>query len=106
MNIEELREYCISKENVEECFPFDDETLVFKVNSKIFALIALEKPLNITLKCDPELSRELREKYPGITPAYHMNKNHWNTLHLANYLPVKLIFELIDHSYMLVSKKR
>lgn len=103
MNVEDLREYCLSKQNSTECFPFDEETLVFKVNGKMFALIALEKPVNITLKCLPEKSIELREQFSGITKAYHMNKTHWISLDLTSYIPKELVYELIDLSYSLVA---
>jgi len=103
MNIEELRELCISKKGVTEEFPFDESTLVFKVMGKMFALVALERlPLQCNLKCDPERAVELREEYDGfIIPGYHMSKTHWNTL-FVEQLPPKLIIELIDHSYDLV----
>jgi predicted DNA-binding protein (MmcQ/YjbR family) len=103
MNVEELRELCISKKGVTEEFPFDESTLVFKVMGKMFALVALERlPLQCNLKCDPERAVELREQYDGvIIPGYHMSKTHWNTLFIEQ-LPPKLIIELIDHSYDLV----
>lgn len=104
MNVEELRELCISKKGVTEEFPFDESTLVFKVMGKMFALVALERlPLQCNLKCDPERAVELREEYDGvIIPGYHMSKKHWNTL-FVEQLPPKLIIELIDHSYDLVA---
>lgn len=103
MNVEELRELCISKKGVTEEFPFDESTLVFKVMGKMFALVALERlPLQCNLKCDPERAVELREQYDGvIIPGHHMSKTHWNTLFIEQ-LPPKLIIELIDHSYDLV----
>jgi len=106
MNIEEFRTYCISKKGVTEEFPFDEQTLVFKVLGKMFALSGLEhQPPKINLKCDPERSIELREEYDGlIYGGYHMSKKHWNTLEI-NSLPHQLIFELIDHSYDLVVAK-
>jgi len=104
MNIEEFREYCISKKGVTESFPFGEQTLVFKVMDKIFALTGLDKhPATTNLKCDPEKAIELREEYDGlIIPGYHMNKKHWNTVELEKNLPSYLIIELIDHSYNLV----
>ncbi len=75
MNIEILREYCIAKEDTEECFPFDEETLVFKVNGKMYALVSLSGDFSVNLKCDPERAIALREKYSAITPGYHMNKS-------------------------------
>lgn len=103
MNVEELRNYCLAKKGTEETFPFDSETLVFKVMGKMYALIPLERvPPQCNLKCDPERAIELREEYDGvITPGYHMSKKHWNTLFLEN-LPPKIIVELVDHSYDLV----
>ncbi|MCP4976814.1 MAG: MmcQ/YjbR family DNA-binding protein [Maribacter sp.] len=106
MNIEAFREYCISKKGITEEFPFDEQTLVFKVMGKMFALVALERiPSQVNLKCDPERSIELREEYDGeIIPGFHMSKLHWNTVFLGN-LPPKLIMELVDHSYDLVVSK-
>ncbi|AEM70783.1 hypothetical protein Murru_1743 [Allomuricauda ruestringensis DSM 13258] len=103
MNVEELRELCVSKKGVTEEFPFDESTLVFKVMGKMFALVPLERlPAQCNLKCDPERAEELREEYDGnITPGYHMSKTHWNTLFLEQ-LPPQLIKDLIDHSYNLV----
>jgi predicted DNA-binding protein (MmcQ/YjbR family) len=105
MNIESLREYCISKLDVTESFPFDDETLVFKAGGKIFALVNLDGDLSINLKCDPSGALELREKYPSVTPGYHMNKKHWNTVMLDGTIPDKEVFSWIDHSYNLVMKR-
>ena len=105
MNIETIREYCITKKEVSESFPFDESTLVFKVFDKMFALLSLEGDSNLNLKCDPEWAVELREKYSFITPGYHMNKQHWNSIDLAETGSEKLIFEMIDHSYQLVVNK-
>jgi predicted DNA-binding protein (MmcQ/YjbR family) len=102
MNVEELRDYCLSKKGAEECFPFDDVTLVVKVGGKMFALINLDGELSINLKCDPDKAQELRETYNSITPGYHMNKKLWNTVFIDNTISNKLIKELIDHSYTLV----
>lgn len=106
MNIEEFRTYCLSKRGVTESFPFGEETLVFKVMDKIFALAGLDAhPANANLKCDPEKAIELREEYDGlIYPGYHMNKKHWNTVEIEGNLPPALIVELVDHSYDLVVK--
>lgn len=106
MNIESLREYCISKPEAEECFPFGEDTLVFKRKGKIFALVNLEGDLGINLKCDPSFALELREKYPSVTPGYHMNKKHWNTINIDGSIPDNEIFSWIDHSYDLVKGKR
>lgn len=103
MNVEALRQYCLSKKGAGEEFPFDQETLVFKVLGKMFALVSLETvPLQVSLKCDPARALVLREEYDGlITGAYHMNKKHWNSLQVESLPPV-LVEELIDHSYELV----
>lgn len=105
MNIESLREYCIAKTSVTESLPFGDDTLVFKANGKIFALVNLDGDLSINLKCDPSLAIELRERYTSVTPGYHMNKKHWNTIFCDGTVPDKEIFSWIDHSYELASRK-
>ncbi len=104
MNIEELRDYCISKSGVSESFPFDETTLVFKVMGKMFALTDLESELTVNLKCDPELAAQLRAEYSFVTPGYHMNKTHWNTVIIDERLSDKLLQSWIDHSYELVVK--
>jgi predicted DNA-binding protein (MmcQ/YjbR family) len=104
MNIEKIREYCISKKGVTEEFPFDEVTLVFKVAGKMFALTNLDGDLSINLKCDPETAIELREKYPSVTPGYHMSKIHWNSISIDGSIPDKLILSWIDHSYDCVVK--
>lgn len=105
MNIEELRAYCVSLGSVSEHFPFDQVTLVFKVNQKMFALIPLDNPiLQISLKCDPERAIELRETHESIIPAWHFNKKHWNTVVLGPDITKQLLTELIQHSYDLVVK--
>lgn len=105
MNIESLREYCLSKKGATESFPFDDVTLVFKVCDKMFALTGLDQKLSINLKCDPEKAIELREKYSFVIPGYHMNKTYWNTVLIDNTVPDHLIREWIDNSYKEVVKK-
>ena len=102
MNIETLREYCISKADVTEGFPFGEETLVFKIKGKIFALVNLDGDLSVNLKCDPSFAIELREKHKSVSPGYHMNKKHWNTVLLDGSIPDMEIFSWIDHSYNLV----
>ena len=102
MNLDTIREYCLKKKGVTEGFPFDEETLVFKVMGKIFALTNLNPPYFLNLKCDPERAIELREENQDIKPGYHMNKKHWNTLDLEGRLKINLIKELIDHSYDMV----
>ncbi|MCF8225841.1 MAG: MmcQ/YjbR family DNA-binding protein [Bacteroidales bacterium] len=103
MNIEEIREYCLSKPGVTEGFPFNDTALVFKVMNKMFAVLDLsEEERGITLKCDPLKAIELREHHPGVTPAWHFNKQHWNTVVVQNIPSRQMVFEWIDHSYELV----
>ena len=107
MNAEEIRTYTLSKEFVEEGFPFGEQTLVFKVNGKIFLLLSLtSQPLQFNAKCDPEKAIELREQYSCIIPGYHMNKKHWNTIIIDNTLSNKQLKELISHSYGLVYKPK
>lgn len=103
MNIEELREYCLSLKGTTECLPFDDVTLVLKVQGKMFALIPLDNPeTQIALKCDPEKAIALREAYSAIVPAWHFNKKHWNTVFIQPQISKDLLCELILHSYELV----
>lgn len=103
MNIESFREYCLRKNGVTEEFPFGEDTLVFKVAGKIFALTDLVKvPFKVNLKCDPELAVELREKYDCVQPGYHMNKKHWNTVTIDGSIPVSELKGMIDNSYNLV----
>ncbi|MEQ8471011.1 MAG: MmcQ/YjbR family DNA-binding protein [Marinoscillum sp.] len=103
MNIEEYRDYCIAKPGVTEHFPFDENTLVFKVMNKMFALADVEEFVSINLKCDPERAVELRETHEGtVLPGYHMNKHHWNTVVVEGSLNTNELKELIDHSYELI----
>lgn len=106
MHIEELRAYCLNKKGVTEEFPFDKDTLVFKVMGKMFALSGLEHvPAKVNLKCDPDRALELRATYDGvITPGYHMSKKHWNTIEISAIAP-GILTSLIDHSYELVVSK-
>ncbi|MES2371717.1 MAG: MmcQ/YjbR family DNA-binding protein [Bacteroidota bacterium] len=108
MNIEQLQEYCLQKPDVEETLPFGPDTLVYKVNGKIFLLTGLEShPLQFNVKCDPDRAIELREEYPEhVLPGYHMNKKHWNTIIADGTIPQKMIREFIDHSYDLVRGKK
>lgn len=108
MNIQNFYDYCLAKKGVTEHFPFDEDTLVFKVGGKMFALSSLSqweigKP-SINLKCDPERALELRSQYDGINAGYHMSKVHWNTVAVNNDVEPALLRELIDHSYDLVLK--
>lgn len=105
MNIEELRIYCLQLPGTSEEFPFDEETLVFKVSGKIFLLSDIHsKPLRFNAKCDPEKAIILREEYDCIIPGYHMNKKHWNTVICDGRLSEKKIQGLINDSYNLVVK--
>jgi predicted DNA-binding protein (MmcQ/YjbR family) len=102
MEFGEFRDYCLKKPFVTESFPFDSSTMVFKVAGKMFALADIDQFTGINLKADPERSADLRERFSGISPGYHMNKTHWNTVSVMNDVPDKLILELTDHSYDLV----
>lgn len=105
MNIEEIREYCLSKKGVTEEFPFDDTSLVFKVAGKMFALLDLsEDGRGLSLKCEPSLALELRERYVDVTPAYHFNKKHWNGINIEGNISDSNIKSWIDHSYNIVAE--
>ncbi|WP_413999963.1 MmcQ/YjbR family DNA-binding protein [Flavobacterium sp. W1B] len=108
MNLETYYEYCLSKKGVTEHFPFDEDTLVFKVGAKMFALSSLDKwekgQPAVNLKCDPDRSAELRAEYDDINAGFHMSKMHWNTVSINRDVPDGLIQKLIDHSYDLVFK--
>lgn len=104
MDIEDVREYCLSLRGAEESFPFDDDTLVFKVQGRIFACLSLQRPDWLILKCDADYAIELRDRYSAIEPAFHFNKKYWNQ-HLLPALEGSLIRSLIDHSYAEVLKK-
>ena len=106
MNIEQFRNYCLTKKGVTESLPFDDKTLVFKVLNKMFALTSLvPEEFRVNLKCDPEKAIELRETYQNITAGYHMSKKHWNTVIVDRSISDKLFIELVNHSYDLVVSK-
>jgi predicted DNA-binding protein (MmcQ/YjbR family) len=105
MNVEILKTYCNSKKSSTSDFPFDSETLVYRVGSKMFALIRLNtNPLQVNLKCEPYMAQCLRFDYPSIIPGYHMNKKYWNTITLDGSLPQEFIEHLIDVSYDIVFK--
>lgn len=104
MDIETVREYCLSKRAATEEFPFDDTTLVFKVADKMFACMPLEKADMLILKCDAEYALELREEHSAIEPAWHFNKKYWNQLRISE-LEEGLLKRLIDHSYDEVIRK-
>lgn len=108
MNLETYYEYCLTKKGVTEHFPFDADTLVFKVGGKMFALSSLSQwekgQPSVNLKCDPERAEELRAEYDAIQPGFHMSKIHWNTIAVNESVSDALVKELIDHSYELVLK--
>jgi len=109
MNIETLREYCLSKRGVEESLPFGPDTLVYRVNRKIFLITGLDRrPLQFNVKCDPEkaIELELREEYACVQPGWHMNKKHWNTIIIDGSVSSKQLKEGIDWSYDLVAGKK
>ncbi len=107
MNIETIRDYCLSKPGAEETLPFGPDVVVFKVNNKLFLLLPLDKEqLQFNVKCNPDLALELREQYSCVLPGWHMNKKHWNTIVVDGSASSKLILEWIDHSYNLVNKKK
>lgn len=101
--LEEVRSYALARKGTSEDFPFDETTLVIRVDRKMFVLISTEVfPLRINLKCDPERAVELRESFGAVVPGYHQNKRHWNTVILDGSLAPALIAEMIDESYRLV----
>lgn len=103
MNIESFRTYCLGKKGVTEEFPFGEETLVFKVMGKMFALTNVLNFSSVNLKCDPEEGAELREKYASVIPGYHMNKKHWITVLMDGSIADKQLKQWIDRSYDLVA---
>jgi predicted DNA-binding protein (MmcQ/YjbR family) len=103
MDLESFREYCLSKRAATEDTPFGEDTLVFKVGGKMFALASLDEvPARANLKCDPDLALELRDRYEEVQPGYHMSKKHWNTVQLEGAIPPVEIRQMIDRSYDLV----
>jgi predicted DNA-binding protein (MmcQ/YjbR family) len=104
MNIEQFREFCLEKPNTSEDFPFGPQTLVLRVNGKIFALTGLDaEGFSVNLKCNPDQAIQLRERFPEVQPGYHMNKKHWNTVAFDGGLNDSLLLALVEHSYELVS---
>ena len=103
MDPAELRRWCLAHSGAVEDFPFGPEHSVFKVGGKMFALSTLERtPLEVSVKCEPELALQLRDTYTAIRPGYHLNKRHWNTITLDGSLSDQLVLELIADSYDLV----
>jgi predicted DNA-binding protein (MmcQ/YjbR family) len=106
MTPDALKAACLGLNGAVETFPFTAETSVFKVGGKIFAISALDAdPLSVSLKCDPELALELRTAHPEVTPGWHLNKRHWNTVRLDGTLPAGLVREMIEDSYDLIVAK-
>ena len=104
MNIEDARIYCLSKMNATEDFPFDETTLAFRVENKIFAIVDLVNTKWFCVKCNADYAIELRDRYQQIQPAWHMNKRYWNQLDIAA-LDDEFFFSLVDHSYEEVIRK-
>lgn len=104
MNIEELRDFCLSLPGTEETMPFDDVTLVFKVMGKMFALASLNaQPLRVNLKCDPDRALELREQYSSVIPGYHMSKKHWNTVIIDGEVSDAELLQWVSDSYRMIA---
>jgi len=104
MDHKTVEEYILSMPNARLDYPFGKDVAVYKVEDKMFALISEGKtPVNISLKCDPELAKVLRDKYETVLPGYHLNKKHWNTIILTGQLPWEDVQDLIRHSYQLVT---
>ena len=98
-----MRRWCLAQTGAVEDFPFGPEHSVFKVAGKMFALSALERtPLEVSVKCEPELAEALRRSYRAIRPGYHLNKRHWNTITLDGSLSDQLVCDLVEDSYDLV----
>jgi predicted DNA-binding protein (MmcQ/YjbR family) len=103
MTLEAFRDYCLAKPLTTEELPFGPDTLVFKVGGKMFALVGLdEEDFSVNLKCDPELATQLREEFDYVSPGYHMNKQHWNTVLVSNGASTRQLQEWTNHSYQLV----
>lgn len=104
MNRLMLRDYCLAKAGTTAEFPFGPDAEVFKVIGKMFALVPVDAPLSISLKCDPALAEILRQTYPAVIPGYHLSKKHWNTVFVDGSVPEDEVLEMIDQSYNLVVK--
>lgn len=102
MDIVDFRAYCLSLPEVEECLPFDDVTLVFKVAGRMFAVVGLDNPIGFVVKCDPERVIALRDQYPQVLPAFHFNKKHWNSIRFVGAMSDEELRREIRHSYLLV----
>lgn len=106
MRLATVQDHCLKKKGrITEEFPFGEDVLVYKVEGKVFLLTRVEEhPLSVNLKCDPDHAIELREQYDAVTPGYHINKKHWNTVVLDGSIPVREVLKMIDHSYEQVVK--
>jgi predicted DNA-binding protein (MmcQ/YjbR family) len=104
MNRDDLRDYCLSKPAAVEDFPFGEEVAVMKVMGKMFALLPVGSSAQISLKCDPDWALILRQTYSAVTPGYHLNKQHWNSVDVDGTILDDELREMIDHSYNLVVK--
>ena len=102
---EDLRQHCLNQVGAVEEFPFGPQAQVYKVMGRMFALLPVDEPLSISLKCDPTLAEILRENYPAVQPGYYLNKQHWNTVTVDGSIPDEEIWDMIDDSYDLVVKK-
>ncbi len=106
MDIESLRDYCLSLPLATECFPFDDTTLVFKIAGRMFLFTSLDRTeLMANVKCDPDYALELRDAYSEVVPGYHCNKKYWNSIFITPSLPDRLVREWVLHSYCEVVKR-
>ena len=105
MDIVDFREYCLSLPEVEECLPFDEVTLVFKVGGKMFAVVGLDNPIGFVVKCDPERAILLRDRYEQVKAAFHFNKRHWNSLRFEGRMSDEQLRREILHSYLLVVRQ-
>lgn len=105
MDIVEFREFCLSLPEVEECLPFDDVTLVFKVGGRMFAVVGLDNPIGFVVKCDPDRAIALRDRYEQVKAAFHFNKKHWNSLRFEGKMSDRQLEAEIRHSYLLVVRQ-
>lgn len=105
MDIVEFREFCLSLPEVEECLPFDEVTLVFKVGGRMFAVVGLDNPIGFVVKCDPDRAIALRDRYEQVKAAFHFNKKHWNSLRFEGKMSDRQLEAEIRHSYLLVVRQ-
>ena len=99
----DLRRLCLAQPEAVEEFPFTPDHSVFKVAGKMFALSALKRePLQISVKCEPDLAEQFRASYEAVNAGWHLNKRHWNTVRLDGSLPDRMVREMIEDSYDLV----